>query len=158
MFEGTSKPENIDEFLNPLVSELIGLFITSFEDITLQTGNYIMDAPARSLILRTKRPPGYYACHKCFIRGYYSHIFHTVVFEGTGHPLQTHEQFCQKHQYDDDQTKSHHTSPFRTRLEDIPGIDVVKHNPCDYMHSACSGLMKKCLETWVKNNPDIFGR
>lgn len=154
MFEGSSKPKDIDEFVDCFVSELINLIITSIDGVEIRSGNYIMDAPARSLILKTKNSPGYNSCHKCWIKGRYCNHFGTIVYEGTGHPPRTHAQFVEKDQWDDDdQRNCHHTSLDRVKLESIPRIDIVANNPIDYMHGSCQGLMKRALETWMKGIP-----
>ncbi|KAG8238682.1 hypothetical protein J437_LFUL018644 [Ladona fulva] len=37
----------------------------------------------------------------------------------------------------------HHKN--HSHFEDIPGIDMVRHFPYDYMHLACLGVMRKML-------------
>lgn len=54
-----------------------------------------------------------------------------------------------------DKKKSHHVSGFVTAIERIPTINIVNHNPIDYMHRTCSGLMKRSLEIWIKICPSF---
>lgn len=154
MYEGPSKPKDIDEYMLELTTEIAHLINNGLDDVIIQKGNFIMDTPARSLILDTKQPPGYFSCHKCWIKGVYVKNLRTTSFMGTGNRSRTHEEFIAKTQFnEDDKKKTHHISGFRIALENIPTIDIVKDNKIDYMHCTCSGLMKRKLECWIKTCP-----
>lgn len=157
MYEGPHKPQNIDEFMVELSNEMTDLILNGLNGVEINRGNFIMDAPARSLILDTKQPPGYFSCHKCWIKGAYDKRLRTISFLGTGNKLRTHDEFVAKQQFEVDanKTENHHVSGFQTAIEKIPTIDVVQNNPVDYMHSTCLGLMKRLLEIWIKISPSF---
>lgn len=156
MYEGTGKPKDVDQFMQELLveySEMVNGDHAS--DVRIERGNFVMDAPARSLILDIKTG-GYYACHKCWAKGIWEPELNTISYIGTGHRRRTHSEFVRKEQWiEADKRASHHVTGFQTAIEKIPSIDVVKHNPVDYMHSTCAGLMRRLLEYWLKKIPSF---
>lgn len=158
MYEGPSKPKDIDEFMLELTNEMVHLISNGLDDVCIRAGNYIMDTPARSLILDIKNSPGLYSCHKCWIRGVFLKQFQTISYEGVGHRLRTHAEFVAKEQYevDGDKKENHHRSGFKVAIENIPSINIIKQTPIEYMHSTCAGLMKRLLEIWIKMCPSFL--
>lgn len=158
MYEGAKKPKDIDGYMCELVSELNVLIFEGVNGVQINLGNFIMDAPARAMILDVKQPPGYFCCHKCHIKGTYANHLRTITFTGTGHQRRTHAEFVEKYHFevDGDKRLNHHLSGYKTAIESIRTIDVVLQNPTEYMHSTCLGLMRKLLENWEKTIPDFI--
>ncbi len=66
---GSSKPKNINEFLEKFVTELEELIETGFiincRKYYLKLRMVIADAPARAFLLNIRSHTGYYSCCKC---------------------------------------------------------------------------------------------
>lgn len=109
MYEGETKPTNVDLFMFEVVDEMNALIVSGVSEVVIKKGKQIMDSPARSLIHKTKQAPGYFCCHKCWIEGIYKRKHRTISFIGVGHPRRTHEEFSNKTQfYEDDKQNSYH--------------------------------------------------
>lgn len=85
VYNGYNKPQSFEEFLNPLVDEL--LILTSEYNynnlsVKLSIRTFICDAPARSSITGTKGHNAYHGCGKCTIEGEY--LENRVAFIGDG--------------------------------------------------------------------------
>ncbi|KAG8233744.1 hypothetical protein J437_LFUL003814 [Ladona fulva] len=95
--------------------------------------------PAYSFATQAAAHTAYYSSRKCVTKGEYE--ISNVAFNEFNVVLQTNESFHNQDQ------KEHHRdhSPF----EDIPGIDIVRHFPYDYMYLACLGPLLVCLQSSV---------
>lgn len=129
MYEGKRKPQSVDVFMGELCDEINKLIIQGVKGIEIQRGLYVMDTPARSLIFQIKNPPGYYSCHKCWIKGVYNCNHRTISFVGVGHKRRTHDEFVNKTQYNEyDKQNSHHLVGNQIAIEKILGKIYVKRN------------------------------
>lgn len=139
IYNGYNKPESFEEFLNPLVDELLLLENEyTFKEILIKLviRTFICDAPARSSVTGTKGHNAYHGCGKCTIEGEY--IENRVAFIGNGVP-RTNESF--RLQKDED----HHN--FSTPLTKL-NIDMIKCFPHDYLHVVLLGVVRKMLRMW----------
>lgn len=103
----------------------------------------ICDTPAKSFILGTKGHSGYSSCTRCTQVG--SYIEGRVTFPNLNDPPRTHESFVNKEDED------FHMS--NTSLTEIPGLNMVRSFPLDYMHAVCLGVMRTLILTWIFSPP-----
>lgn len=73
IYFGTSKPDNVNEYLSPFIDETIKLVQNGFKvqdktyNIKIQA--FVCDSPAKAFILNVKYHSGYHSCSKCTIEG-----------------------------------------------------------------------------------------
>jgi hypothetical protein len=151
LFLGNSKPLNVKEYLNPLITEL-KTFKTN--KIFLNGVAYgiiikcvIADTPARNYIKQSAAFNGYYGCERCTHKGTW---VGRVIFKDLDSPLRSNSDFRNKCELG----HHHGDSPF---LE--IDINLVNDFVLDYMHLVCLGIMKKLLHCWIKGPlPHKVGR
>lgn len=140
IYHGYSKPENFEEFLNPMVDEMLTL-MQSYEhngkQIKIKIRLFVCDAPARAACTGVKGHTGYHSCHKCTIEGEYVH--NKVTFSGCG-VLRTDASF--RNRIDEE----HHVK--NSPLEKLQ-IDMVAQFPHDYLHVILLGNMRKLIRMWI---------
>ena len=123
VFHGTSKPNNVNDFLRPFVNKVQ---IVLWEDILLDNDFHckiilnaiLCDAPAKSLITCTKGHTGYFLCSKCLQEGDF--VCNRVVFPEINCTLRTNESFRTRSQ------DEHHIGD--SILENLP-IDMISQIP-----------------------------
>lgn len=130
-------------FLNPFINEskdvvTNGILIDG-KLLNCEIQGIICNTPAKSFILGTKGHSGYSSCTRCTQVG--SYIEGRVTFPELNDPPRTHESFLNKEDED------FHVS--NTFLMEIPGINMMKSFPLDYMHAVCLGVMRTLLLTWI---------
>lgn len=144
IFYGTSKPKNVNEFLNPFIDELLpildaGLNINGHQ-VTVRVRCFICDSPARSFIKGVINFNGKHGCLKCTTKGTYCHTASTVVFPHINAPLRTNEKFRNK-EYPEHQRSD-------TPLTRLP-IDMVEDViVSDSLHLLELGVMRRLLNGW----------
>lgn len=73
LFYGRSKPTRIDEYLDSFINEYLTVqdapIIVKGRELRIMISTIVCDAPALAQVKCIKGPGGYYACHKCAIRG-----------------------------------------------------------------------------------------
>ena len=139
LFSGTSKSDNVNDFLvnfvagtNELISGSISL---GNKQIKFGITSFICDAPARSFVKCIVGHNGYFSCERCVIKGTWNS---RITFNDNFlHPQRSEADF-QKNYYKDHQVSQ---SP----LVSIGGFPCIKGFPLDYMHLACLGVMKRIL-------------
>lgn len=149
IYYGTKKPQDINTFLQPLVTDILriknnyGIYIEE-KLILVKINAFICDAPARAFIAGIKNHTGYFACTKCICEGDF--IENRVVFPNLKCSLRTDASFKNKIQ------PEHHN--LTSILEDT-GIGMVSQLPLDYMHLVCLGVMKKLLQFWIRGKMHV---
>ena len=81
LYHGMSKPNDANQYLSPLITELIaleenGIYYNEKIYKVLVKG-IVYDAPARAFITYTKNHSGYFGCSKCVQEGEY---INSVIF------------------------------------------------------------------------------
>lgn len=145
LFEGVSKPKDLDAFLHNFIQECNYLHTNGFSlsecKYAFRLKYLICDALARSYIKSIKPHNSYFGCEKCHIKG--ERINNRVLFIDTGkNVLRTDERFRLQLNIE------HHmgVSP----LVKINDFDIVNGMPLDTMHLAYLGVMRRLLNYWVK--------
>ncbi|XP_046406921.1 uncharacterized protein LOC124171705 isoform X1 [Ischnura elegans] len=139
LFHGTSKPNSASEYFREFKGELTKIIPSGVSyngrRFSIDISAYILDTPAFSFATQTASHTGYYSCRRCTTKGEFetSH----VVFNDFDAALRTNESFRTRTQ------AGHHKGG--SPLEEIPGTDMIKHFPYDYMHLTCLGIMRKIL-------------
>jgi len=142
-FCGSSKPPNIEQFLQQFITEALELnddgFFLQGVRFRAEITCFICDAPARALIKATKLHCGYYGCDRCLQKGEY--VQGRVTFPALSYEKRTDEQFA-KGEYSDHQKN---LSP----LVEL-NIGLVSCCVLDYMHLVCLGVMRRMIFFWLK--------
>lgn len=143
LFSGTSKPQNVNEYLSEFVSEMVTVIANGIKvgDIVFKFSLkcIVTDAPAMAMIKGIKAHCGFYGCPKCIQEG--SRASNCTVFLETDAEPRTDDSF-RRHLYEGDHQNA--ISP----LLALP-IDMVNDVPFDYMHVVCLGVVKRLLNTWL---------
>jgi len=138
IYEGHSKPDDVNEFLQDFVDEAIELTKSGFSQdgrsAQIIIKGFICDAPARAFITCIKSHTGYYGCGKCSAKG--KHLENRVVLLKSDAELRTDTSFRSKIQ------PQHHTG--FSILEKLP-VDMVRGFPYEYMHLILLGVTRKLL-------------
>ncbi|XP_035700688.1 uncharacterized protein LOC118433143 [Folsomia candida] len=146
LFYGSQKPQSIESFLHPFVTEMQGLEAHGLE---IGNINYVIriscitaDAPARSFLKQINAHNAYFGCERCYRRGTYknSRILYPIKKECD---LYTDQSFKERWY------ESHHKSINPSPLE-ILSIGMISQIPLDYMHLCLLGTMKKLLLVWTE--------
>lgn len=148
IYHGNEKPQNANCFLNDFVEEITDLInnvlIYKKTKCFINIKGFICDAPDKSFINYVKGHSGYMSCTKCFTEG--SYFNDRICFPQTSNlRLRTDSDFRQKIQQD------HHIET--SIIENIPGVNMVKSFPLDYMHLVCLGVVKKLINLWLCGKP-----
>lgn len=149
IYHGNEKPKDANCFLKSFVDEAVDLihngFIFNGSVYSIKIKAFICDVPAKSFIKYCRGHSGYMSCSKCNVEGVY--IQNRVCFPETKNfSLRNDENFRAQLQ------ESHHTG--KSILELLPGIDMVRDFPLDYMHLVCLGVVKKMIvNLWLNGKP-----
>lgn len=144
IYYGVSKPKDADEFLMPMIKELLlllnsGVLINSHR-ISLKIRAFICDSPARAFIKCVKNFNGKHGCLKCITKGKYSHDARTVVFPKVDAEMRT-DQLFRRGEYTDHQRS---LSPLTALPIDMVQDVIVS----DALHLLELGVMRKLLNAW----------
>ena len=139
---GPSKPEDPNVFLSKTVNEIIQLVSHGivYDNVTVSVSldAVILDASAKCFLLNCQWHTGKYCCPKCYIVGLY--ILHRVCFPAQDARARTHASFCAK------TDRYFHNTNEECILKRVPGFDIIKNVPIDYMHCLLLGIIKKILQ------------
>lgn len=142
IFSGTSKPNNLDEFLRNFLHEYRELNMNGLhfgeKIVYIDIHSVICDTPARAFVKCVKSYSGYHGCDKCTQEGVWKG---KMTFPETCAPLRTDASFLSM--ADEDHHKG--VSPLS-----YISIGMVSQIPLDYMHLVCLGVVKRLLLLWVK--------
>ncbi|KAF5281922.1 hypothetical protein FQR65_LT14448 [Abscondita terminalis] len=146
LFCGDSKPQNLDEFLNPFIKEFQELEKNGIEHNNVQynvrIGCIVADAPARSYVKRVKNHNAYYGCERCCRKRKWRK---RVTYAGLDNSDIYSDETFQEQTY-----QNHHDG--LTPLTSLD-IGIISQIPIDYMHLCCLGVMRKMLKMWTEQLP-----
>jgi hypothetical protein len=147
IFSGYSKPNNLDEYLEDFVNEMLALqhdnILYRDKLFTVTLWCFVCDAPARCFMKQTIGCNGYNACERCKAPGMY-HRQRRMMYHPVGllYAPRTGAEFAHMHYRGGHQTG-------RTCLIDL-GVDCVTQFSLDYMHMVCLGVVKRILTFMTK--------
>lgn len=143
IYQGISKPECFDNFLQYFVFELKGLIQDSIviqgKERTLQIKNFSLDTPARASVCGLKGHSGYNSCVRCLCEGEYTN---KIIFRHTDCPKRTDESFRERSD----------KSGFHVRdslIEKELNLNMISQFPLDFLHVVLSGCVKRFLNVLV---------
>lgn len=149
IYEGTSKPADVNCYLEEFVSEAINLFEKGIyfnnKKINFIIEAFVCDAPARAFVTNIKYHTGYYSCGKCSAKG--KIVDDRVVLIKVDATLRTDSNFRSRQQ------PQHHNG--YSIIEKLP-VDMVQTFPFEYMHLICLGVTKKLLTLWTAGKVGVF--
>ena len=141
LYSGTSKPNDLQEYLGDFVDEYLQFQggVTCFgKHLCIMLDSVVCDTPARSFVKNVKSYSGYHGCDKCIQDGVW---MGKMTFPETASAPRTDVAF------DEMRDDEHHLGP--TPLSQL-GIGMVTQIPIDYMHLVCLGVMKRLILLWMK--------
>jgi len=137
-------------FLDDFISEAINLIANGIvlNNCTkkVSISGFICDSPAKAFLLQLKGHSGFSSCTRCIQVGEYYKNRVCYPYCNFSHK-RTHETYI-KRKYED-----HHIGDTLSRLIEIPGIDMVRMFPLDYMHLVALGVVKKLILLWLHTGP-----
>lgn len=143
IYYGMQKPNDIFDFLNPFINELVdlmtnGLIIEPGNKISVKLIGVCCDAPAKKDLLGIKGHGGFNSCTKCTVHG--RTIERRRTFTDLDCPMRTNDDFINWVDVNFRQSD--------TPLVRIPDFDFVKSIILDFMHLVCLGVMKTMFLIW----------
>ncbi|KAF0748543.1 Uncharacterized protein FWK35_00025903 [Aphis craccivora] len=150
IYHGYSKPKNSNVFLDDFISETKNLIANGIVlnncTIKVSISGFICDSPAKAFILQLKGHSRFSSCTRCIQVGEY--YKNRVCYPYCNFSLKrTHETYVKKIY------EEHHIGDTLSRLIEIPGIDIVRMFPLDYMHLVALGVVKKLILLWLHTGP-----
>lgn len=156
LFEGSSKPKDVNEFLRPMVDEFLeligsGFLVSGERKIECKCGISVEDLPAKSLDLNVKNCTGFSSCVQCHVIGVTFDLYNARSFPGTWFPPRTDAEFRAKSSYLHASHPLHAKLSYHNSKEPIEferlHTNIPQQHPPDYMHSTVLGVQKKHTET-----------
>lgn len=144
IYYGTSKPDNVNEYLSPLIDEAVQLvengYILQEKVYSIKIKAFVCDSSAKAFILNVKYYSDYNSCSKCTIEGNYEQnrlCFPTSI----PYPLRLDEKF-RNLEYDEYQYGS-------TILTKIPNFNLISNIALDSMHLVYLGVVRRFIMLWM---------
>ncbi|XP_055585464.1 uncharacterized protein LOC129738304 [Uranotaenia lowii] len=160
IYEGKTKPGNIEEFLEPFVEEAVqilknGIIINNFL-LEVRIRAFICDSPARAFVKGVVNFNSKYGCLKCCTIGEYSTSMRTNVFPQTFAPQRTDKDFrdglYEEHYQKKRIAGSNQTVKISSPILKLP-IDMIEDFiVADSLHLLHLGVMKKLLKNYTVGN------
>ncbi|KAF4513995.1 UNVERIFIED_CONTAM: hypothetical protein B566_EDAN017695, partial [Ephemera danica] len=148
LYQGSSKPESLEMFLEDFVLEMTDLIENGMEYNNKRFGVkfhcLVCDIPAKSFVLNTKGHAGLFCCTKCEIQG--RRVENRSTFYDFDCQPRTDESFREK------TNAEHHNGD--TPLVRIPGMDMSHHR----LHLRFRQAVSDCLTLLSKFIPWEFSR
>lgn len=151
IYHGYEKPKNANCYLSDFVEDISNVINTGIvidtKHYSVKISHFICDAVAKAYITYTVGHMGYCSCTKCYEEGTY--INNHVCFPNTNH-LRLRTDSCYRLKVQE----NHHNGT--SLLEQVPGLDMIKSFPLDYMHLICLGVVKKLVvNLWCFGKPSV---
>jgi hypothetical protein len=146
VYAGKTKPDDVDEFLKFVISDLRGLFVSGIWHMgniyPMRLMCVICDAPARSLVKKSMGHNAIDACDFCTCKGIRHH-------NKTVYPVSN--NLVRRGEPGSENAGGHFKgiSPFYGIISLRDGF------PPEYMHLLCLGIVKKLLTYWIKPNIEL---
>lgn len=153
VYKGQKKPANAINFFESFVNEYKTVFESGgllFENkrIPVYIRAFIVDAPARALILNHRGHNAKYPCSKCKVAG--KTVDRRMTFcEYSSEPRNNAD-------YANQTDKLHHLPTNESALKSL-NFNMVTCVPFEYMHLICLGVQKKFLSAIVDNKFELKG-
>ncbi|KAE9534035.1 hypothetical protein AGLY_008771 [Aphis glycines] len=147
LYHGFEKPADSNDFLKDFIDEAEHL-VNNRIDINNGIQNVSIfamcaDAPAKSFVMKIKGHTGYHSCTRCFVEGEYLNKHTCFPYQEIKPRERSHEGYITKVQ------EEHHVGNSLSDLMRIPGFDMVKSFPLDYMHLVTLEAMRKLINLWM---------
>jgi len=157
-YRGDSKPETFIAYFEKPVIDLEKLEQTglihpvSKKPVIVKVHSVVCDSIARCWVKCTFQPGGYGACDRCCCpwerfqyteRTKVGNVKYKTIYVSQDGDMRNDADFRSHGVYTD-----HHTAGVRSPFERL-SIDMVLDFPSDYMHSVCTGSMKRLLGSWL---------
>ncbi|KAK3920470.1 Arginine--tRNA ligase [Frankliniella fusca] len=156
LYCGETDPRDIDLFMGDLTLELHSLYQNGYdhqgENHAFEVENFILDAPARSLVKCCVQHGGYGACEKCDVRGVYVADRMSYAVVGPEVRLRTDASFANQ------EDRFHHNGV--SPLTMINEIGLVSNFRLDTMHLVYKGAFLRLgkLLGFIVSCPEDFNR
>lgn len=147
-FHGVKKPD-ADLFISDFVEDYV-TFCSEPQQIdgkkiSLSLRCIVMDAPAKSFLLKIKGHAGYYSCTRCITKG--SYMDNKIVFPNVNDTLRSNESFRTRSQ------PEHHHQLHEIQLEKL-NINIVDQIVIDGMHAIYLGVVKQQVQALMKGKKE----
>lgn len=151
MFCAIGKPDNIDDFLNPTIDELIRLSpesndakIIANRVCTASLRCVISDTPMRAYFKRSKGHKGYWACDRCIQKGVqFRGNKRKIILENVAAPLRKAEDFLTYNV--NDISEDNHLDPTKISLFVRLNFNMVTGFVIEPMHTYVGGAFGRRL-------------
>jgi len=151
IYYGKSKPNDSNDFLKDFIVEAKKLLT---DGINVHGHNkkvlihaFVCDAPARSYILKIKGHSGYFSCTRCLYEGENCESRVCFPYCNNKSAERTHDMYVNM------SNEEHHVGKTTSKLTELPGVDLIRSFPLDYMHLVNLGIVKKLIQLWLFKGP-----
>jgi len=151
IYYGKSKPNDSNDFLEDFVVEAKELLTNGIDvhghNKKILIHAFVCDAPARSYILKIKGHSGYFSCTRCLYEGENCESRVCFPYCNNKSAERTHDMYVNM------TNEEHHVGKTTSKLTELPGIDLIRNFPLDYMHLVNLGIVKKLIQLWLFKGP-----
>lgn len=146
VYAGKGKPKSSNELLSQYVKEFEQIKTSGFHhngrNYAIKSRAYIMDSPAKALVLEIKYPRGFSSCPRCKIRGFQKD--NRMVFLSTTEDRRSDSEFRLR------MDLNHHRTLAHLALEDLSDLNMVQDIACESMHNSFLGVSKLLLKLLIE--------
>lgn len=150
VYHGYAKPNCSDDFLADFILEAKTLMtegiILNGCIIKVSIQIFICDAPAKSFLLNTKGHSGFNSCSRCIEEGEYYERRVCFPYSKNKPAKKTHIDYVNM------KYEEYHIGK-TSIITELPGLDIVRAFPLDYMHLVCLGVVRKLIMLWLHKGP-----
>jgi len=151
IYYGKSKPNDSNDFLEDFIAEAKELLTNGIDlhghNKKVLIHAFVCDAPARSYILKIKGHSGYFSCTRCLYEGENCESRVCFPYCKNKSAERTHDMYVNM------TNEEHHVGKTTSKLTELPGIDLIRSFPLDYMHLVNLGIVKKLIQLWLFKGP-----
>lgn len=152
IWSGEGKPSELNDFLEPFVSELKDLLIHGVSingyQLTVFVHCFVCDSPARAFIKATVNFNHRFGCQKCTLPGTYYSSMSRMSFERIPYTqTEPEQQLRTDHQFRNRLQAQHHRG--YSILEELPIDMIIDFITSDSLHLLDLGVIKRYLLRWI---------